>query len=231
MKPTSLADRIMVALDVPDADTALTWVERLPGVQWWKVGLELFTAAGPAILTQLKRRGKSIFLDLKYHDIPQTMTRACQVAMEHGVDFLTLHATAGSLALAQAQATVAPSSLRLLAVTLLTSTGREQFTQEFASRLDMDAYIQHWAAVAHRAGLAGVICSPWEVASLKKNLGADFLCVCPGIRWQAGSDDQQRTCTPQTALAAGADYLVIGRPILQAPHPEQVWQELMELTP
>ncbi|WAS05553.1 orotidine-5'-phosphate decarboxylase [Gloeomargaritales cyanobacterium VI4D9] len=230
MNPTGLADRIIVALDVPDADTALSWVERLPAVRWWKVGLELFTAAGPAILTQLKRREKSIFLDLKYHDIPQTVARACQVAVEYGVDFLSLHATGGSLALAQAQATVARSSLRLLAVTLLTSTGREQFTQEFASRLDMDAYIQHWAAVAQQAGLAGVICSPWEVARLKKHLGADFLCVCPGIRWQASADDQQRTCTPQSALAAGADYLVIGRPILQAPDPEQVWQELMELT-
>jgi orotidine-5'-phosphate decarboxylase len=234
MKSVDLAERIIVALDVPDGETALRWVERLPAVQWWKVGLELFTAAGPGILTQLKRHQKSIFLDLKYHDIPQTVARACHVAVDYGVDFLTLHATAGSRALAQAQATVAPSSLKLLAVTLLTSTGAEQFTQEFHSRLEMDDYVRHWAQVAQRAGLAGVICSPQEVAGLKQSLGADFLCVCPGIRWSvhetpSAPDDQHRTCTPQAALASGADYLVIGRPILQAPDPERVWQELMGL--
>ncbi|APB33463.1 orotidine 5'-phosphate decarboxylase [Gloeomargarita lithophora Alchichica-D10] len=227
----SSADRIIVALDVPDGDTALRWVERLPEVRWWKVGLELFTAAGPGIINQLKQRQKSVFLDLKYHDIPQTVARACQVALDYGVDFLTLHATAGSLALTQAQTTVAPSSLKLLAVTLLTSIDPEQFSQEFASNLGLDDYVLHWARLAQRAGLAGVICAPQEVAVLKQTLGADFLCVCPGIRWQATPDDQQRPCPPQAALAAGADYLVIGRPILQAPHPEQVWQELMELHP
>ncbi len=229
MKTAQLAERIIVALDVPDGETALQWVERLPQVRWWKVGLELFTAAGPAILYQLKQRHKSIFLDLKYHDIPQTMARACQVAAGYGVDFLSVHATAGSIALAQAQAAIAPSSLKLLAVTLLTSTSAQQFAQEFASCLGMAEHVQHWAQVAYRAGVAGVICAPQEVPVIKKTLGRDFLCVCPGIRWQTTADDQQRICTPQAALAAGADYLVIGRPILQAPNPEQVWHELMQL--
>ncbi|MEN9215722.1 MAG: orotidine-5'-phosphate decarboxylase [Gloeomargarita sp. HHBFW_bins_162] len=222
-------DRIIVALDVPDVKTALEWVERLPQVRWWKVGLELFTAAGSTIIRELKQREKSIFLDLKYHDIPQTVQRACQVAVDLGVDFLTLHAPAGSVTLTQAQNTVAQSSLKLLAVTLLTSISSEQFTQEFQSNLSMNDYILHWAEIAHRAGLAGVICSPQEVAMIKQTLAKDFLCVCPGIRWQVGADDQNRTCTPQAALAAGADYLVIGRPILHSPDPHQTWQELMQL--
>jgi orotidine-5'-phosphate decarboxylase len=229
MKGAHLADRIIVALDVPDETVALQWVERLPEVRWWKVGLELFTAAGPRMLTYLKQRHKSIFLDLKYHDIPQTVARACQVVAGYGVDFLSIHATAGSLALAQAQAAVAHSSVKLLAVTLLTSTGVPQFDQEFASRLRVAEYVQHWAQVAYRAGVAGVVCAPQEVPLIKQTLGTHFLCVCPGIRWHSTGDDQQRTCTPQAALAAGADYLVIGRPILQAPDPAQVWHELMHL--
>jgi len=229
MSGTHPADRIIVALDVPDETTALQWVERLPEVRWWKVGLELFTAAGPRILTQLKQRHKSIFLDLKYHDIPQTVARACQVVAGYGVDFLSIHATAGSTALAQAQAAIAPSSLKLLAVTVLTSTSAQQFAQEFASCLSMAEYVQHWAQVAYHAGVAGVVCAPQEVPLIKQTLGRHFLCVCPGIRWYRTGDDQQRTCTPQAALAAGADYLVIGRPILQARNPEQVWHELMHL--
>ncbi|MEN9215654.1 MAG: orotidine-5'-phosphate decarboxylase [Gloeomargarita sp. DG02_4_bins_56] len=233
MSPENLANRIIVALDVPDGDTALQWVEHLPDVRWWKVGLELFTAAGVPIIRELKRREKSVFLDLKYHDIPQTVQRACQVVADLGVDFLTLHASAGSLTLTQAQHTVAHRSLKLLAVTLLTSISSEQFTREFHSHLRLDEYILHWARLAQQAGLAGVVCSPQEVGMLKRTLGSDFLCVCPGIRWQtaAASDDQNRTCTPQAALAAGADYLVIGRPILQADQPQRVWQELMALCP
>lgn len=202
MSPGNLADRIIVALDVPDADTALQWVERLPAVRWWKVGLELFTAAGVKVITELKRREKSVFLDLKYHDIPQTVQRACQVAADLGVDFLTLHATAGSLTLTQAQRTVAHRSLKLLAVTLLTSISAEQFTREFPSHLSLNEYILHWARIAQQAGLAGVVCSPQEVGMLKQTLGKDFLCVCPGIRWQttAPADDQNRTSTPSAAL-------------------------------
>ncbi|MDW8466849.1 MAG: orotidine-5'-phosphate decarboxylase [Chloroherpetonaceae bacterium] len=227
--PISLAERIIVALDVADWETALAWLNRLPQVQWWKVGLELFTAVGPAILTELKARQKSVFLDLKYHDIPRTVSRACQVATQYGVDLLTVHATAGSETLAQAQAAVAGHPLKLLAVTLLTSIGPEQLHREFATSLTATDYVLHWARVARQVGLAGVVCSPQEVSQIKQTLGSDFLCVCPGIRWQEQtSDDQHRTWTPQAALAAGADYLVIGRPILQAQDPEHVWQTLMQ---
>ncbi|MCS6782000.1 MAG: orotidine-5'-phosphate decarboxylase [Gloeomargarita sp. SKYBB_i_bin120] len=225
---SALAERLIVALDVPDRETALGWVERLPQVQWWKVGLELFTAAGPVILTDLKARRKSVFLDLKYHDIPRTVARACQVAARYGVDLLTLHAAAGSEALAQAQAAVAGYPLKLVAVTLLTSIGPEQFSQEFVTPLALEDYVLHWAQVAQRAGLAGVVCSPWDVRRIKQTVGPDFLCVCPGIRWQGMvADDQRRTWTPQATLAAGADYVVLGRPLLQAEHPEQVWRALV----
>ncbi|MEN9206677.1 MAG: orotidine-5'-phosphate decarboxylase [Gloeomargarita sp. GMQP_bins_120] len=226
----SLARRIIVALDVADGESALAWVDRLPQVQWWKVGLELFTAAGPGILRELKARQKSIFLDLKYHDIPRTIARACRVAAHYGVDLLTLHATAGSAALTAAQGAIAGSGLRLIAVTLLTSIDQEQLRREWATPWTTTEYVLHWARLAHQSGLAGVVCSPQEVAQVKQTLGPDFLCVCPGIRWlEEDEDDQRRTWTPQAALAAGADFLVIGRPLLQAARPEQVWQRLMQM--
>ncbi len=223
--------RLIVALDTSSLEEALEWVERLPQVQWWKVGLELFTAVGPPILQALKERGKRIFLDLKLHDIPRTVGRAVQVAVGHGVDLLTVHAAGGSAMLHSAATAVQGSSCRLLAVTLLTSLGPEQVRRELGIERDPGDYVLQLAQLALEQGLRGLVCSPQEVGRLRQALGPKVLLVTPGIRLgdpEAG-DDQRRVCSPATALRAGADYLVVGRPITAAADPLAAWQRFQAL--
>ncbi len=221
------ADRIIVPLDVPSYDQALDLIDRLPQVTFWKVGLELFVSSGPAILQDLKARQKKIFLDLKFHDIPNTMAGACQAAAAYGVDLLTIHATAGGPALQAAQqaaqaganAAACPSPT-LLAVTLLTSISPETLNQDLQVTQPLVDYVQHLAHLAQSHQIGGVVCSPQEIVPLRQACGPDLVLVCPGIRpdW-ASKGDQQRTLTPSQALQAGASYLVIGRPITQAADP------------
>jgi len=229
-----VGDRIIVPLDVPTLEAAVALVEQLPQVQFWKVGLELFVSTGPAILNELRGRGKKIFLDLKFHDIPNTMVGACRAVAPYGVDLLTVHAAAGQVALAQAQQAIrtAPQDIsppRLLAVTLLTSISSRSLTSELKVHLEPPDYALQLAQLAQSQGLAGVICSPQEVASIRQVCGEDFLLVCPGVRptW-AAMGDQQRTLTPAMALAEGADYLVIGRPITASPDPTAAFARLCE---
>jgi orotidine-5'-phosphate decarboxylase len=217
-------DRLIVALDTPSQEQALEWVDSLPQVLWWKVGLELFTAAGSSILQALKERGKRIFLDLKLHDIPHTVGRATEVAVSYGVDLLTVHAAGGSAMLRSAVAAAQGSSCRLLAVTLLTSISPPQVRQELGIEMDPADYVLHLARLAQAQGFTGLVCSPQEVSRLRQALGPEVLLVTPGIRLgQAkagdGEEDQQRICTPDEALRAGADYLVVGRPITASPDP------------
>ena len=218
--------RLIVALDTSSLEEALEWVERLPQVQWWKVGLELFTAVGPQILQALKERGKRIFLDLKLHDIPHTVGRAAQVAVGYGVDLLTVHAAGGSAMLRAAVAATQGSSCRLLAVTLLTSLGPDQVRQELGVERDPGDYVLQLARLALDQGVSGLVCSPQEVGRLRQALGPEVLLVTPGIRLgdPEAEDDQRRVCTPAAALRAGADYLVVGRPITAAADPVSAWQ-------
>jgi orotidine-5'-phosphate decarboxylase len=201
-------------------------VDRLPQVLWWKVGLELFTAVGPQILQALKERGKRIFLDLKLHDIPHTVGRAAQVAVGYGVDLLTVHAAGGSAMLRAAVAATQGSSCRLLAVTLLTSLGPDQVRQELGVERDPGDYVLQLARLALDQGVSGLVCSPQEVGRLRQALGPEVLLVTPGIRLgdPEAEDDQRRVCTPAAALRAGADYLVVGRPITAAADPVSAWQ-------
>jgi orotidine-5'-phosphate decarboxylase len=236
-----ISDRIIVPLDVPNLESAIALIDRLPQVSFWKVGLELFVSTGPAILTELKARGKQIFLDLKFHDIPNTVAGACRSAARHQVDLLTLHATAGKAAL-QAAAVAAQAGAaevggtvpKLLAITLLTSLNARTLAFELKIPLELPEYVLHMALLAQESGLAGAVCSPQEVAQLRQTCGDRFLLVCPGVRptW-AESNDQQRTITPAAALQAGADYLVIGRPITTAADPivafDRICQELTTL--
>ncbi|MFS8840274.1 orotidine-5'-phosphate decarboxylase [Synechococcus sp. W55.2] len=217
-------DRLIVALDTPSQEQALEWVDSLPQVLWWKVGLELFTAAGSSILQALKERGKRIFLDLKLHDIPHTVGRATEVAVGYGVDLLTVHAAGGSAMLRSAVAAAQGSSCRLLAVTLLTSLSPPQVRQELGIEMDPADYVLHLARLAQAQGFTGLVCSPQEVSRLRQALGPEVLLVTPGIRLSQanggdGEDDQRRICTPDEALRAGADYLVVGRPITASPDP------------
>jgi len=232
--PVVLAERIIVALDVGTLEEAIALVELLPQVQFWKVGLELFVCNGGEILRFLKQKQKKIFLDLKFHDIPNTMAGAVRQATHYGVDLLTVHATAGKIALetAQGAAIACAQNLgshppRLLAITLLTSLSSRDLAFDLKIPLELSEYALEMALLAQKAGLSGVICSPQEVAQLRNVCGQDFLLVCPGIRpsW-AAAGDQRRSMTPKAAFQAGADYLVIGRPITADPDPVAAWQRI-----
>jgi orotidine-5'-phosphate decarboxylase len=225
--PLSLAERIIVPLDVPTIAAAIDLIDRLPQVVFWKVGLELFVSSGPAILQTLKQRDKRIFLDLKLHDIPNTVAGAAAAAAQYGVDLLTVHATNGSAGLTQAQTAATQAAIglgltppQIIAVTVLTSIGATTLADELKVAIGLPEYALHLAQLARDSGLAGAVCSPQEAAALRATCGPDFLLVCPGVRptW-AAIGDQQRVMTPAEAIAAGADYLVIGRPITAAPDP------------
>ncbi|XHU96237.1 MAG: orotidine-5'-phosphate decarboxylase [cyanobacterium endosymbiont of Rhopalodia gibba] len=227
----SLANQVIVSLDVPNLTEAITLLDKLPQVSFWKVGLELFTATGPNILTILKERKKRIFLDLKFHDIPNTVAGACRSASEYGVDFLTLHATAGQTALQAATKAISNTASRpqLLAITLLTSLNSRELAFDLKVSLDLPKYILQMTIFAQKFGANGAVCSPREVSQLRQICGDDFLLVCPGIRpsW-FDNGDQRRVMTPSEAIKAGADYLVIGRPITMANDPIAAWEKICE---
>ncbi len=233
---TVIVDRIIVPLDVPNLPAAIAWVDRLPQVRFWKVGLELFVSSGPAILTELKQRQKRIFLDLKFHDIPNTVAGACRSAAIYGVDLLTLHATAGPAALKAAQTAAVEAAIaagqsppQLLAITVLTSLTARSLALDLKIPIELPEYALHMALMAQEQGIPGAVCSPQEVAQLRQVCGPDFRLVCPGVRpaW-AEKGDQGRTLTPAMAVQAGADYLVIGRPITQAPDPAAAFQRICD---
>jgi len=215
------AERIILALDRGTAEEALALAAAVPELRWVKVGLELFTAAGPGVVRELRRRGLRVFLDLKFHDIPATMAGACRSAALLGAELITVHACAGGEALAAAQAAAVEGAASegfvtptLLAVTVLTSWDPDRFRQELAITTPLAAYAAQLAAMAEAAGLTGAVCSPWEVAGLRAAHPQPFTLVTPGVR-PAGSAaaDQKRVMTPAAAVAAGASHLVIGRPI------------------
>ncbi len=223
----SNAQRIYVALDFPDAASALALAARLDPMQCGvKVGKELFTAAGPDLVRSLVARGFRVFLDLKFHDIPNTAAGACAAATRLGVAMLNVHASGGRAMLRAARDAVdrtagaagRPAPL-LIAVTVLTSLS-DADVREAGFADDAPALAMRLAQLTRSCGLDGVVCSAQEAPALRKACGPDFKLVTPGIRLAgAAADDQVRIVTPQAAVAAGADYLVIGRPITQAPDP------------
>ncbi|NEQ19118.1 MAG: orotidine-5'-phosphate decarboxylase [Microcoleus sp. SIO2G3] len=232
----NIKERIIIPLDVPDEQAAIALIERLESVTFWKVGLELFTSTGPKILEVLKSRQKRIFLDLKFHDIPNTVAGATRAAARYGVDLLTIHATSGKDALKAAteaayagatDAGVKPP--KLIAITLLTSISSRQLAFDLKIPLELPEYAQQMALMAQEMGLDGAVCAPQEVAQLRQTSGDDFLLVCPGVRptW-AEKGDQARSLTPAQAFKAGANYLVIGRPITADPNPELAWKRICE---
>jgi len=214
--------RLIVALDFASADAALGFAGRLhPQSCRLKVGKELFTAAGPALVEQLTQRGFDIFLDLKFHDIPNTVAGACKAAARLGVWMLNVHALGGRAMLEAARAAVATGGQRpkLIAVTLLTSMAPRDMDDVGIAGDPATAALK-LAKLAQASGLDGVVCSAQEAASLRRECGSAFCLVTPGIRpAHKAADDQQRVMTPAAAIAAGADYLVIGRPVTQAPDP------------
>ncbi|PZU97676.1 MAG: orotidine-5'-phosphate decarboxylase [Pseudanabaena sp.] len=225
--------RIIVALDVPTTAEAIKLCDRLPQVSFWKVGLELFIADGATILRELKSRNKRIFLDLKLHDIPNTVGSACRVATKYGADFLTIHASGGKAMMRAAQTEVQGSSTQLLAISLLTSISAQELASDLKVNLDIAEYVAQMVLLAQACGLTGAVCSPHEVANLKARLSSqsdvDFCLVTPGVRPQGfASGDQSRVMTPKQAIAMGADYLVIGRPITAAVDPAAAWDQICQ---
>ncbi len=212
--------RIIVALDYPDARAALDMAARLdPELCRVKVGKELFTAAGPALVEALVARGFGVFLDLKFHDIPNTVASACKAAARMGVWMMNVHASGGRAMLQAAREAVGSSPCRLIAVTVLTSLTDADLA-EMGIAGGVDAAVLRLAKLAQGAGLDGVVCSAREASALRANCGAQFALVTPGIRLADGdAGDQKRVMTPRAAMDAGASYLVIGRPITQATDP------------
>ena len=223
--------RLIVALDVPDAASASRIVSQLEGnCRWFKVGLELFVAAGPAVLEPLVKRGHSVFLDLKFHDIPNTVAAAVRSAARLGVRMVNVHAAGGPAMLAAAKAALdgVKDPPELLAVTMLTSMDSAQMS---ATGLDRSpaAQVELLARMSLEAGIRGFVCSAQEVASLRALTGSEGVLVTPGIR-PAGSDigDQKRIATPAEAIRQGASYLVVGRPITQAPDPAEAAEAILK---
>jgi orotidine-5'-phosphate decarboxylase len=222
------APRVIVALDFPDAAGALALARRLtPELCRLKVGKELFTAAGPGLVETLARSGFSVFLDLKFHDIPNTVAQACRSAAALGVWMLDVHALGGRAMLAAAREALgnAPDRPRIVAVTILTSLAANDLREVGIHDAPAPA-ASRLARLAQASSLDGVVCSALEASSLRSQCGPDFLLVVPGIRPASEigdrdpqTDDQKRISTPREALDAGASYLVIGRPITRAPDP------------
>ena len=230
--------RVIVPLDFPDAAAALALAARLdPHLCRVKVGKELFTAAGPCVVAALQERGFEVFLDLKYHDIPNTVAGACRAAARLGVWMLNVHASGGEAMLRAAREAVevTPKRPLITGVTILTSLADADVTR-IGLRGTAAENVERLAALARACGLDGVVCSAQEARRLRAANGAAFKLVTPGIRLaDSASDDQSRTVTPVEAVRLGADYLVIGRPITQARDPvaalESIRKSLQEGTP
>jgi orotidine-5'-phosphate decarboxylase len=220
---------IIVALDLPDAPRALALAERLPEARWAKVGSILMTREGPPLVRALVARGLRVFLDLKWHDIPNTVAEAVAAARELGVSLATVH-TLGGDAMMAAAARAAGGKVALVGVTVLTSHSAAEYGETIGRSVpDLAAEVARLARAAARAGLQGVVCSPHEVALVRSALPAGSLVVVPGIR-RAGDAacDQVRVAGAREAALAGATHLVVGRPVLQAADPGAVLRELQE---
>ena len=213
-------DRLIVALDVPGAEEARPLVDRLAGhVGMFKVGSQLFTAAGPAFVQELVARGEKVFLDLKYHDIPNTVAAAINAASRLGVSLVNVHALGGRAMIEAAVGALPAMGTRLLAVTLLTSHDPATLA-EIGLSGELSERVRELARLARDAGADGVVASPQEVPLIREACGPEFLVVTPGVRPKgSAAGDQARVATPASALRDGADLLVVGRPILEAADP------------
>lgn len=221
-------DKMILALDVPDSVYALEIVDKFSDyINIFKVGLELFTAAGPRIIEEIQQRGKKVFLDLKFHDIPNTVTKAALSATHLGVHMFNVHASGGFEMMKKCSESVVETCLRknlkrpiMLGVTVLTSLSKEILRDELGIQYGLRTHVRHLSSLALKAGLDGVVASAREVELIRNHCGKGFTIVTPGIRpsWTP-PDDQKRTLTPKEAIREGSDYLVIGRAILQQPDP------------
>jgi orotidine-5'-phosphate decarboxylase len=231
MSPHPNSHPIMIALDVADTDIAYNLIHQLRGYPCWlKVGMELYYSAGPDFIRRIKHEGYPIFLDLKLHDIPNTVRRASSVVAKLGVDMLNVHAAGGLEMMRSALAGVreVSDSTKVIAVTQLTSTDEGMLKKEIGIDAPLQDIVIRYAKLAKEAGLQGVVSSAAEASSIKSECGPQFLTITPGIRL-AGSlvHDQKRVLTPLEAIRNGADYLVIGRTITESPSPRDVLSQIL----
>lgn len=226
---------VIIACDFGSAEETLAFLDKFAGEErkpFLKIGMELYYAAGNAIVRELKRRGHRIFLDLKLHDIPNTVRKAMKVLSALDVDMVNVHASGTKEMMAAAmEGLTRPDGSRplLIAVTQLTSTSRQAMNEQLGIPGEIEATIARYARNAKEAGLDGVVCSPLESAVVKDACGKDFLTVTPGIRFaDSAADDQVRITTPERAREIGSDYIVVGRPITNAADPVGAWRRCVE---
>ena len=237
MAPPDLRDRLIVALDVDSQAQAERLAERLDGlVRRFKIGSQLFTAGGPAVVEAIQKRGAEVFLDLKFHDIPNTVAGAAREAARLGVFMFNVHASGGLAMMKAAADGAAAAAVELsvrrplvIAVTVLTSLDHAALHRELGVTSSVEDHVLHLAELAREAGLDGTVASPVEIAAIRRSLGAAWVIVTPGVR-PAGSaaGDQSRVATPGAATRAGAHYLVVGRPITGAPDPAAAAAAILE---
>ena len=224
---------VIIACDFSSKQETLAFLDRFSEEKpYVKIGMELFYAAGPDIVREIKARGHKIFLDLKLHDIPNTVKKAMAVLSALDVDMCNLHA-GGTIAMMEAarEGLTRPDGTRplLIAVTQLTSTSQERMEQDLMIPAPIDEVVMHYAENAKKAGLDGVVCSPLEAGKVKKVCGQDFLTVTPGVRFADGEvGDQVRVTTPARAREIGSDYIVVGRPITQAANPVAAYRRCVQ---
>ncbi len=221
------SEKLILALDGMDQSDVFALIDKLPDLLWVKVGLELFVTYGPQIICRLRDKGKKVFLDLKFHDIPNTVSKACFKAAQTGADFISIHACAGSKALKLSnQAVIEGAAIAnlppptLLAITMLTSWEQECFNKEITTNQTINERVAHFASLAFSAGIRGCVCSPHEVQFLRKMYPYDLKLITPGIRsFDSNMHDQVRVMNASTALKKGADLLVVGRLITESSDP------------
>lgn len=230
--------RIIVALDYPDGEQALALVQQIGKDAVYKIGMELFNAEGPEFVKKLTKDGYKIFLDLKYHDIPNTVAGAAKSAVRTGCFMFNVHALGGKAMMEGAAQAARQEALdkqlplpKIIAVTILTSMSAKQLQNELQVTTPLQEYVVSLTKMAQEAGLDGVVASPHEIAAIRQACGEDFLIVTPGVRpsW-AAKNDQQRVMTPQEAILAGASYIVVGRPITAHSEPVQAFKFIVDET-
>ena len=229
--PSRAQDKIIIALDVPDTDGALRLIDSIadhgepPAL--CKIGLELFTAEGPSVVKAVKARGCEIFLDLKFHDIPNTVAHAIRSAAGLGVAMTTIHAVGGPVMMEAAAKAVEGTDLLILAVTVLTSMDSDQLSST-GINVEPKEQVLRLAGLASAAGIGGIVCSPLEISAIRGSFGNNLRIVTPGVRptW-AAAGDQKRVMTPAEAIKAGSDWLVIGRPITAAESPKEAYANVI----
>ena len=230
------SEKIIIALDGMDKNHVFTLLEKIPEIVWVKVGLELFVSEGPEVLSILRDKGKKIFLDLKFHDIPTTVARACFAASQTGAEFISLHTCAGMKALKMANEAAQEGAAKvnlmppkLLGITILTSWTSESFSSDLLINQSIDQRVKHLAKIASNSGLGGCVCSPKEVQFLREAYPQSFELITPGIR-PLGSDvnDQSRVSDASEAIRMGASKLVIGRAITQSNDPGYMFKSFCD---